>query len=75
VTDKPQGEPKQKTPKGLEIPVPKRSEIMDAFKKIIGGQELRCHVCGEPVSRSDYMTATVLVDGKRVSAVIHQGCR
>jgi hypothetical protein len=28
-------EPKQKTPKGLEIPVPKRSEIMDAFKKII----------------------------------------
>jgi hypothetical protein len=34
VTDKPQ-EPKQKTPKGLEIPVPKRSEIMEAFKKII----------------------------------------
>jgi len=35
VTDKPQDEPKQKTPKGLEIPVPKRSEIMDAFKKIV----------------------------------------
>jgi hypothetical protein len=34
VTDKPQ-EPKQITPKGLEIPVPKRSEVMDAFRKII----------------------------------------
>jgi hypothetical protein len=28
-------EPKQKTPKGLEIPVPKRKEVMDAFRKII----------------------------------------
>jgi hypothetical protein len=28
------GEPKQKTPKGVEIPLPKRSEIMDAFRKI-----------------------------------------
>jgi hypothetical protein len=27
--------PKQKTPKGLEIPVPKRREVMDAFRKII----------------------------------------
>ena len=27
--------PTQKTPKGLEIPVPKRREIMDAFKKIV----------------------------------------
>jgi hypothetical protein len=38
MTDKPQqpaSEPKQKTSKGLEIPVPKRSEIMDAFKKIV----------------------------------------
>ena len=26
--------PKQKTLKGTEIPLPKRSEIMDAFKKI-----------------------------------------
>lgn len=26
---------KQKTLKGTEIPVPKRSEIMDAFKKIV----------------------------------------
>jgi hypothetical protein len=34
VTDK-QQEPKQKTPKGLEIPVPKRGEVMDAFRKII----------------------------------------
>jgi hypothetical protein len=33
VTDKPQ-EPKQKTPKGLEIPVPKRREVMDALRKI-----------------------------------------
>jgi hypothetical protein len=32
--NKPQ-EPKQKTPKGLEIPVPKRSDLMDAFRKII----------------------------------------
>jgi hypothetical protein len=34
VTGKPQ-EPKQTTPKGLEIPVPKRSEVVDAFRKII----------------------------------------
>jgi hypothetical protein len=27
--------PKQKTPKGLEIPVPKRKEVMDALRKII----------------------------------------
>jgi hypothetical protein len=27
-------EPKQKTPKGLEIPVPKRSTVLNAFKKI-----------------------------------------
>jgi hypothetical protein len=27
--------PKQKTPKGLEIPVPKRKELMDAFRKIV----------------------------------------
>jgi hypothetical protein len=33
VADKPQ-EPKQKTPKGLEIPVPKRKDVMDALKKI-----------------------------------------
>ena len=26
--------PKQKTPKGLEIPLPKRDEIMAAFRKI-----------------------------------------
>ena len=35
MTDKPQ-EPKQKTPKGLEIPVPKRRDVMDAFRKIVG---------------------------------------
>jgi hypothetical protein len=29
-------EPKQKTPKGLEIPVPKRRDLMDAFRKIVG---------------------------------------
>jgi hypothetical protein len=29
-------EPTQKTPKGLEIPVPKRKELMDAFRKIVG---------------------------------------
>ena len=33
MTDKPQ-EPKQKTPEGLEIPVPKRWEVMDALRKI-----------------------------------------
>jgi hypothetical protein len=27
--------PTQVTPKGLEIPVPKRVELMDAFKKLI----------------------------------------
>jgi hypothetical protein len=25
----------QRTPKGLEIPVPKRRDLMDAFRKII----------------------------------------
>jgi hypothetical protein len=25
----------QKTPKGLEIPVPKRRDLMDAFRKIV----------------------------------------
>jgi hypothetical protein len=34
MADKPQ-EPMQKTPKGLEIPVPKRKDITDAFRKII----------------------------------------
>ncbi len=28
-------EPKQVTPKGYEIPVPKRRDLMDAFRKII----------------------------------------
>jgi hypothetical protein len=28
-------EPKQTTDKGLEIPVPKRKEVMDAFRKIV----------------------------------------
>jgi hypothetical protein len=49
VTDKPQEpqtnwedeggaveqEAKQKTDKGLEIPVPKRRDLMDAFRKVI----------------------------------------
>ncbi len=34
MVDKPK-EPKQTTPKGLEIPVPKRKELMDAFRKIV----------------------------------------
>jgi DNA-binding cell septation regulator SpoVG len=33
MADKPQ-EPTQQTEKGLEIPVPKRKEVMDAFRKI-----------------------------------------
>ncbi len=33
MSDKPQ-EPKQKTPKGLEIPIPKRKDVMAALKKI-----------------------------------------
>lgn len=28
-------EPQQTTPKGLEIPVPKRRDLMDAFRKIV----------------------------------------
>jgi hypothetical protein len=32
--DKPQ-EPKQETPKGLEIPVPKRRDVMDALRRMI----------------------------------------
>ncbi len=31
--------PKQKTPKGHEIPLPKRSEVMAAFKKIVKGKK------------------------------------
>jgi hypothetical protein len=34
VSEKPQ-EPKQTTPKGLEIPVPKRRDVMDALKKLV----------------------------------------
>jgi hypothetical protein len=34
MSDKSQG-PKQTTPKGLEIPVPKRSEVMAVFRKIL----------------------------------------
>ena len=34
MADKPQ-EQKQTTPKGLEIPVPKRKDLMDAFRKIV----------------------------------------
>jgi hypothetical protein len=29
-------EPMQRTPRGLEIPVPKRRDLMDAFRKIVG---------------------------------------
>jgi hypothetical protein len=29
-------QPTQTTPKGLEIPVPKRRDLMDAFRKIVG---------------------------------------
>jgi hypothetical protein len=29
-------EPTQTTPQGLEIPVPKRRDLMDAFRKIVG---------------------------------------
>jgi hypothetical protein len=28
-------EPKQRTPKGLEIPVPKRRDVMDALRKLV----------------------------------------
>ena len=34
MADKPQ-EPKQTTPKGLEIPVPKRRDVMDALRKLV----------------------------------------
>jgi hypothetical protein len=32
--DKDKQQPTQKTPKGLEIPIPKRGAVMDALKKI-----------------------------------------
>jgi len=36
MADKPQQPaPTQRTPKGLEIPVPKRRDLMDAFRKIV----------------------------------------
>lgn len=28
-------EPKQRTPKGLEIPVPKRKDVLDALRKLV----------------------------------------
>jgi hypothetical protein len=31
-------EAKQQTRKGLEIPVPKRKEVLDAFRRIVGAQ-------------------------------------
>ena len=31
----PAPEPKQKTPRGLEIPLPKRESIFQAFRKVI----------------------------------------
>ena len=34
MSEKPQ-EPTQKTPKGLEIPVPKRKDVMDALRKLV----------------------------------------
>jgi hypothetical protein len=34
----PASEPTQTTPKGLEIPVPKRRDLMDAFRKIVHAQ-------------------------------------
>jgi hypothetical protein len=34
--DRPPDEPTQKTPTGLEIPVPKRKDVIDAFRKIDG---------------------------------------
>lgn len=33
--DSPAGEPKQKSRKGMEIPVPKRKDLQAAFSKII----------------------------------------
>jgi hypothetical protein len=32
----PEDEPKQKTLKGKEIPLPTRRSVMDAFRKIVG---------------------------------------
>ena len=41
-----QDAPTQKTLKGKEIPLPKRSEIMEAFKKIIGPAKPDKHAKG-----------------------------
>ena len=37
MSGKPQEQPAetQRTPKGLEIPVPKRKDVLDAFRKIV----------------------------------------
>ncbi len=35
----PEDEPKQKTLKGYEIPLPKRGDVMAAFKKIVKGKK------------------------------------
>lgn len=34
-----ENEPKQKTLKGYEIPLPKRGDVMAAFKKIVRGKK------------------------------------
>jgi hypothetical protein len=33
--DQSASEPKQRTPKGLEIPVPKRKDVEDALRKLV----------------------------------------
>lgn len=37
----PSDEPKQKTPKGFEIPVPKRKDVMDALRKLVEPEKKR----------------------------------
>jgi hypothetical protein len=38
MTDKEQQAPTQRTSKGLEIPVPKRKDLMESFRKIVGAE-------------------------------------
>jgi hypothetical protein len=75
MADKPQQSAStQRTPKGLEIPVPKRKDVMDAFRKIVGHQRLICHRCGEPITDRRIVETTVIIDGKRASTALHQDC-
>jgi hypothetical protein len=59
---------------GFGDPRAERKELVDAFRKIVGGRPLLCHVCGKPIGGHPFSSATLEVDGQRRAAVIHDSC-